>query len=176
MPERFEDAALPHLNAAYNLARWLTGRDHDAEDVVQEAYVRAMKGFAGFRGDDVRAWLLTIVRNTCYTWLRKNREDWAPLEQDGPDVPSAAPGPDELLMRNINSQMLREAIEALPVEFREVIVMRELEGLSYKQVAAVAGMPMGTVMSRLSRARQRLRELLSQQMIEEPQDGLPSNT
>jgi len=176
MADRFEGAALPHLGAAYNLARWLTGRDHDAEDVVQEAYVRAMKGFAGFRGDDVRAWLLTIVRNTGYTWLRKNRGELASLDHDGPDFPSAEPGPRELVMRDIDAQVLRETIETLPPEFREVIVMRELEGLSYKQVAAVAGVPIGTVMSRLSRARQRLRELLCQQLSEEPQDGLPSNT
>ncbi len=160
----FEVAILPHLDAAYNLARWLTRNDQDAEDMVQEAVMRALKSFGGFYGLDGRAWLLTIVRNTCYTWLQRNRAHelaTTPFEDDMYSPDCAAANPETLLLRSADRQLLRQAVEALPVAFREVIVLRELEGLSYKQIATIASIPLGTVMSRLARARQRLIEQLS---------------
>jgi RNA polymerase sigma-70 factor (ECF subfamily) len=159
---RFEQVALPHLEAAYNLARWLTRNDHDAEDVVQEAYVRAYTFFDGFRGDDGRSWLLAVVRNTCYTWLEKHRRPGltVPLDEKV-HAPSSAMNPEQLYLRRSAHEELRAAVDELPVEFREVIVLRELEGLSYKEIAAVLGIPLGTVMSRLTRARARLQQRLS---------------
>ena len=166
---RFEQAALPHLDAAYNLARWLTRNDHDAQDVVQESYLRALKFFGGFRGGDGRAWLLTIVRHTCYDWLRQNRryEPLTDFDEELRDVESDAPGPEALLLRTAENQLLRRALEELPVEFREVLILRELEGLSYKEIADIAGLPLGTVMSRLARARRRLQQALTPRMREE---------
>jgi RNA polymerase sigma-70 factor (ECF subfamily) len=168
LPERtklgqFEDALLPHLDAAYNLARWLTGNDHDAEDVVQDAYVRALKFFDGYRGAGGRAWLLAIVRHTCYTWLHRNRghEPLAVFDEEAHGVTDEAANPAALLLRKEDRELLRGAIEALPVEFREMVVLRDLEGLSYKEIAGVAEVPLGTVMSRLGRARERLREILT---------------
>src|SRR5436309_2084759 len=167
---RFEQAILPHLDAAYNLARWLTRNDHDAEDVVQEAYLRALKFFASFRGGDGRAWLLTTVRHTCYTWLQKNRGhqpmlvfDEAIHGRDGDDS-----NPEKLLLQSEDIQLLRQALDDLPVEFREVIVLRDLEDLSYKEISEIAGIPAGTVMSRLARARGRLQQALSKRMHKEP--------
>jgi RNA polymerase sigma factor (sigma-70 family) len=161
--ERFEQALLPHLDAAYNLARWLTRDDHDAEDLVQAAYLRALKFFGGFRGANSRAWLLTIVRNTCYTWLEQKRARGPELALDEEihGVESDAIDPEEQLLREDQKQSVRRAVEELPVELREVIVLREMEGLSYKEIAAIAEIPLGTVMSRLARARERLRERLS---------------
>jgi RNA polymerase sigma-70 factor (ECF subfamily) len=160
--EQFEEALLPHLDAAYNLARWLTGNDHDAEDVVQDAYVRAMKFFDGFRGSGGRAWMLAIVRNTCYTWLRRNRghEPLAVFDEEAHGLADEAQNPAALLLEKEGRELLREALEALPVEFREMVVLRDLEGLSYKEIAGVVEVPLGTVMSRLGRARERLREIL----------------
>jgi RNA polymerase sigma-70 factor (ECF subfamily) len=162
---RFEEAVLPHLSAAYNLARWLTRNDHDAEDVVQEAYVRALKFFGGFHGGDSRAWLLTIVRNTCYTWLQHNRPQDRTTEFDEEihSLDGEASNPETLLLQTVNHQLLRQALEELPVEFREVVILRELEGLSYKEIAAIANIPIGTVMSRLARARKRLQQSLQSQ-------------
>ncbi len=159
---RFEQVALPHLDAAYNLARWLTRNDHDAQDVVQEAYLRALKFFSGFRGGDGRAWLLTIVRHTCYDWLRQNRryEPLTDLDEEPRDVESDALDPEALLLRAADDRLLRQALEELPVEFREAVILRELEGLSYKEIADIAGLPLGTVMSRLARARHRLKQYL----------------
>ena len=154
----FEQTMLPHLGAAYNLARWLTRDDHDAQDIVQEAYLRALKFFGGFHGTDGRAWLLAIVRNTCYTWLERNRAhkgDTA-FDEEPHGAAPAALQPDAPLLRSEDAQLLRQALEELPTEFREVIVLRELEDLSYRQIAEVAGIPIGTVMSRLARARERL--------------------
>ena len=160
---QFEQLVLPHLDAAYNLARWLAGNDHDAQDIVQEACLRAFRFVGGFRGGNSRSWLLTIVRNTAYTWLRKNNarsivyiddEELAEIED-----PAALAG-DIALLRNADAGQLRAALERLPVEFREAIVLRELEGLSYKEIADVADVPIGTVMSRLARARKQLQELL----------------
>jgi RNA polymerase sigma-70 factor (ECF subfamily) len=167
----FERMVLPHLDAAYNLARWLTRREHDAQDVVQEAYLRAFKAFDKFHGasGDARCWLLTIVRNTCFTWMARNRRAEAAVSFDASahDVGSDAPGPDVMLERLDDHAKLKDAIEALPVEFREVLILREFENLSYQQIAAVADLPVGTVMSRLSRARERLHQSLRAQLIEE---------
>jgi RNA polymerase sigma-70 factor (ECF subfamily) len=154
---RFEQAVLPHLDAAYNLARWLTRNDADAADVAQEAFLRALKFFGGFRGGDTRAWLLTIVRNASYTWLRRNRvnELATPFDEETHTVESD--DPEAILLEGADREVLRQALEALPAEFREVVVLRELEGLSYKKIAGIADVPVGTVMSRLARARKRLR-------------------
>jgi RNA polymerase sigma factor (sigma-70 family) len=154
---RFEQAVLPHLDAAYNLARWLTRNDADAEDVVQEAFLRAHRFFGGFHGGDSRAWLLTIVRNTCYTWLQQNRarDLTTPFDEEIHSV--EGDNPETVFVRNADQQMLKRALEELPVEFREVMILRELEGLTYKEIAGVTDVPVGTVMSRLARARQRLK-------------------
>jgi RNA polymerase sigma-70 factor (ECF subfamily) len=160
---RFEQAVLPHLDAAYNLARWLTRDGHDAEDVVQEAYLRALQFFDGFHGTDGRAWLLRIVRNTCYTWLQRNRgHKLATFDEEVHGAAAEDERPETPLLRQEEQQRVRRALEALPVEFREVLVLRELEGLSYKQIADVADLPVGTVMSRLARGRERLQQLLSE--------------
>ena len=159
----FEQEVLPHLDAAYNLARWLTHNEQDAQDVVQEAYVRAFRFFSTFRGGNARAWVLRIVRNTCYNWLQENRPLQSAAEFDenlfGPDPGS--PNPEEALLQNASDKMLRQALEGLPLIFREVLILREFEGMSYKEIADVTGMPRGTVMSRLSRARDGLRQSLS---------------
>ncbi len=159
----FETAVLPHLDAAYNLARWLTRNDADAEDVVQEAYLRAFRFFGGFHGADGRAWLLGIVRNTTFTWMQRNRspELNMPLEDELYEVKSDDLNPEALLLQEADAQMLRQAVEELPLEFREVLVLRELEEMSYKQIAVVADLPLGTVMSRLARARKRLQQILA---------------
>ena len=162
-PASFEKAVLPHLDAAYNLARWLTRDDADAEDVVQEAYLRAFKFFGGFHGEDGRAWLLGIVRNTSYTWMQRNRspELNMPLDDEPREVEGDDLNPEELLLQKADAQTLRQAVEELPLEFREVLVLRELDEMSYKQIAAVADLPLGTVMSRLARARKRLQQILA---------------
>jgi RNA polymerase sigma-70 factor (ECF subfamily) len=162
---RFDQAVLPHLDAAFNLARWLTRNDHDADDVVQEAYLRALQFFGGFHGGDGRAWLLTIVRNTCYTWLQKNRpRELTAVFEEQIHGGSAALNPEKLLLQSEDRQLIRQALEELPLEFREVMVLRELEGLSYKEIATITGIPLGTVMSRLARARDRLQQTLSQRL------------
>ncbi|HXG94173.1 MAG TPA: sigma-70 family RNA polymerase sigma factor [Blastocatellia bacterium] len=159
----FEQTVLPHLAAAYNLARWLTRNDADAEDVVQEAYLRAFKFYGGFRGGDSRSWLLTIVRNTCYTWMQRNRSH--ELATDFYDevysIRDESLDPEIRLLQSADSQMLKQALEELPAEFREVLVLRELEEMSYKEIADIANVPLGTVMSRLARARKRLQQLLT---------------
>ena len=162
MAERFEEALLPHLDAAYNLARWLMRSRADADDVVQESFLRALRFYDGFRGGDSRAWLLKIVRNTCYSWVRKNRPGRAQEEFDE-KVHTAEESRNDAearLVSRAESERVRAALEALPEAFREVLVLREIEGLSYKEIADVTGAPMGTVMSSLSRARQKLREQL----------------
>ena len=170
-----EQAILPHLDAAYNLARWLTATDQDAEDVVQEACLRAIRFFPGYQGGSARAWLLTIVRRTCYTWLAKNRgqdANTASFDEELHSGESDAHDPQLLLLRRADRQLIREALEALPVEYREVVVLRELEGMSYKEVAQVAEIPLGTVMSRLARGRQQLEQCLVARLGEEPKRGL----
>ena len=158
---RFEALVVPHLAAAYNLARWLTRNDHDAEDVVQEAYLRAFRFFDSFRGTDGRAWILAIVRNACYTWLQQNRREQVALEDEMSDLEDQRPNPEALHLADVDQQLLRKAIEDLPEEFREAIILRELEGLSYKEIGGITGAPIGTVMSRLARARQRLEQALA---------------
>ena len=156
----FEEAVLPHLDAAYNLARWLTRNTQDAEDVAQEAYLRAFRFFDGYQGGNMRAWLLTIVRNTCYTWMHQNRAQRPTTafdEELHTDV-TASQSPETLLLRNADRQLLKLALEELPLVFREVLILSELEGLSYKEIADVLGVPLGTVMSRLARGRHRLKE------------------
>ena len=166
---RFEHAVLPHLAAAYNVARWLTRDDHDAEDVVQDAYVRAWTFFDSFHGGDSRAWLLTIVRHTCYTWLQRHRghELATTFDDEQHSGEREASNPETLLLQHANQQLLRQALETLPVELREVVVLRELEGLSYKEIADIADVPLGTVMSRLARARQRLQAWLADRLHQE---------
>ena len=158
----FNQAVLPHLDAAYNLARWLTRNDQDAEDIAQEACLRAFKYWKSFSGRDCRSWLLKIVRNTFYSWLRQ-RSVQPVLTDDGEtdDTADNIPDPESALIRNADRDMLRAALEDLAVEFREAIVLRELEGLSYKEIADIAGVPIGTVMSRLARARKRLQSYLT---------------
>jgi RNA polymerase sigma-70 factor (ECF subfamily) len=167
--DRFEASVLPHLDAAYNLARWLTRNDQDAEDVVQESFMRALRYFDAMKGDAARPWLLGIVRNTCYTWLAKNRPaDVVPLDDsDGAiEVPGAvnAITPEVILLQTANRKLVNQALEDLPLGYREVIVMREIEDMSYKEIAAVAGIPLGTVMSRLARAREMLRTSIENRM------------
>ena len=164
---RFAEMALPHLDAAYNLARWLTRDTSDASDVVQEAMLRALRFFGSYRGGSGKSWLLTIVRNTAIDWMRTNRPaqiavksgDDDPLENiaDGGEDPEAA------LIRLGDRQQLDRLIAALPAEFRECLVLRELEELSYKEIAAVTGVPIGTVMSRLARARQLMQRALTRE-------------
>jgi RNA polymerase sigma factor (sigma-70 family) len=161
-PRNFEDDVLTHLDAAYNLARWLTRHDQDAEDVVQEASMRALRFFGGFRGDNARAWLLKIVRNSYHTRLREKQGAPPTTSFDEPiHSPEQSSNPETLLLQKANRQSLRQALEKLPANFREVLVLRELEGLSYKEIAYVVGIPIGTVMSSLARGRERLRQCLS---------------
>lgn len=158
----FEETVLPHLDAAYNLARWLTRNERDAEDVVQEAFLRALRHYRTFKGGDARPWLLAIVRNTYYTWRKHNRlpEETVALEDDKEPVAENTCDPETLLLRESDRQLLRSALRLLPREFLEVIVLREFEELSYKQIAEVIQVPSGTVMSRLARARKRLVKIL----------------
>ncbi len=165
----FEQTILPHINAAFNLARWLIKNDQDAEDIVQESCLRAYKYFSSYHGGDSRAWLLTIVRNTCFTWLHENQaqgltvdldEEISTREIDGDDA-------EQRLQIQADQQSVTRALEELPAAYRELIVLRELEGMSYKEIALIAGVPLGTVMSRLARARQQLKAFLRQQYAEE---------
>lgn len=166
--KRFEALVLPHMNSAFNVARWLTHNDQDAQDVVQEAYLRAFRFFGGFRGDDARAWLLSIVRNTFYTWYQQNRghaPDTQEFEEDLHSLDTADSArddsPEATLIRSQSRKRVHVALRGLRLEYREVIVLRELEELSYKEIAAIVGIPMGTVMSRLGRGRQQLAVLLA---------------
>ena len=167
--KQFEALVLPHLNAAYNLARWLLKDDQSARDVVQEACLRAFRYFAGLRGDDARPWLLGIVRNACYTWLHDNGTGREQVEfdeqRDSQEQLAGAAGhdnnPERLLLQKLESARVNAAIEKLPLVFREVLILRELEEMSYEEIALVAGIPAGTVMSRLARARGLLRAALA---------------
>ena len=164
---RFEAVVLPHLDAAYTLARYLMRNEHDAEDVVQEACLRALKYFEGFRGaagESGRAWLLAIVRNTAYTWRRRHvAAGTTEFDEAQHSEAIAEEHPEAALLRSVAQESLRRALERLPREFREAIVLREMEGLSYKEISDVAGVPVGTVMSRLYRARTRLQEALREE-------------
>ena len=162
---RFESLALPHVDAAYNLARWLTRNDQDAQDVVQEALMRALRYMARFHGDNARAWLLQIVRNACFSWLEENRPSERTYLDDADDslLEIAAPAADEphsVAQRKAERLEINQAIAALPIPFREVLVLRELEDLSYNDIARIAEIPIGTVMSRLARARGLMRVAL----------------
>lgn len=166
--ELFEEIILPHLDAAYNLARWLTRNDQDAQDVVQESYLRAFRFFDGYRGGDGKAWLLAVVRNTCRTWqLRQNRERAAvPFNEVAHSGNGLAPDQEQSMVDQEKAGVLRECIEMLPADFREVLVMRELEEMSYQEIADTLGVAIGTVMSRLSRARKRLEECVASRILE----------
>jgi RNA polymerase sigma-70 factor (ECF subfamily) len=166
--DRFEAAVMPHLDAAYNLARWLARDEHDAQDIVQEAFLRAFKFFDGFHGENSRSWLLSIVRNATFTWLQKNRkseiltvfdEETHRLDEESADTRDSIQQADHLLVR--------QAMENLPAEFREVMILRELEGLSYKEIAEIIGTPVGTVMSRLARGRKQLLGALAASLKQE---------
>lgn len=158
----FELTMWPHMRAAYNLARWLVRNDHDAEDVVQESFLKAYKAQESFRGSDPRVWMLSIVRNTAMDFLRRSKKGMAvPLEDRGHESEDRSPGPERLLLEQTRREQVRQAISHLEPEFREVVVLREIEGLSYKEIASALGIPMGTVMSRLSRARNLLLAELS---------------
>ena len=161
-PRVFEETVLPHLDAAFNYARWLTRNEADAEDVVQDACVRAMRFFSSLRDDDARAWLFTIVRNAWYSRVSRkaNVAEGTRLNDGQDERPDNALDPEERLLQQHTVGLVRAALEQLPVDFREVIVLREIEGLSYKEIAEVAGVPVGTVMSRLARARERLQTIL----------------
>jgi RNA polymerase sigma-70 factor (ECF subfamily) len=168
---RFQAMVLPHLDSAFNLARWLTRSPKDAEDIVQEAYLRAFKFFDSFHGEDGRAWLLGIVRNTFYTWYQQNISHAQSTEfeeelhsinaEDSAATQYADNNPEALLIQKDSQLQLQRALEAVSLEFREVLVMRELEDLSYKQIAGIVGIPIGTVMSRLGRGRKQLAEILA---------------
>ncbi|MEP7310545.1 MAG: sigma-70 family RNA polymerase sigma factor [Acidobacteriota bacterium] len=175
MPRSFEESVLPHMDAAFNYARWLTKNDADAEDVVQDASVRALRFFSSLRSEDARAWLLTIVRNTWYGRFPRRAEAAAVTvtEEDLDSRADASPGPEAQLIQQRTVDRVRGALEALPTDFREVLVLRELEGLSYKEIAAVAGIPIGTVMSRLARGRDRLLGVLTAGEAGGGQSGLP---
>lgn len=172
--ERFERLVLPHMDAAYNLARWLTRSEQQAEEAVQEACLRAFRFFGALRGDDARPWLLGIVRNTCYTLIEHDRESGAPDEFDeenhGEDT--VAPGavlsfpvnPETAAIESAGRELVRQCLRALPPEFREVLVLREINDCSYKEIAAIAEIPIGTVMSRLARGRRLLQRALSERM------------
>jgi RNA polymerase sigma factor (sigma-70 family) len=170
---RFEDIVMPHLDSAYNLARWITRNQHDAEDVVQEAMLRAHRFLDTFRGTDPRPWLLAIVRNAAYTWLQKNRpaetvefeETIHSADEAGRSYSSySEQNPEVILLNSATTRIVNQALEQLPVAYREVVVMREIEDLSYKEIAQVAGIPIGTVMSRLARGRELLRSTLEVRM------------
>ena len=163
MPQRtFEEVVLPHLDAAFNYARWLAKNDADAEDVVQDAYVRALRFFSSLRSENARAWLLSIVRNTWYGRFPARGVDWIVTFDGGTDDrPGDGLDPEALVIQQQTVQRVQRGLEALPPDFREVLVLRELEGLSYKEMAIVIGVPIGTVMSRLARARERLLPILA---------------
>jgi RNA polymerase sigma-70 factor (ECF subfamily) len=151
------------LDSAYNLARWLAGNDHDAQDVAQEASLRAFKYFGSFRGDNARAWLLSIVRNSFHTWLRKNRpaEKMVEMTDDILDMEDSSAGAEAVKPLFADADAVRGAIAELPLDFREIVVLREMEGFSYKEIAELAEVPIGTVMSRLARARKLLQKSLT---------------
>lgn len=179
---RFEDVVLPHLDAAYNLARWLTRNDADAADVVQEAMLRALTYFDGFRGESAKAWLLTIVRNACFRWLERNRPAaLMPLSHEVEAAIDAAtarpesdapPDPETLLARRREAALLNDLIAELPPLFREILVLREMEDLSYRDIGDVLDVPIGTVMSRLARARALLKDAWSRRNLRGASDGL----
>ena len=161
---RFEQTILPHIDAAYNLARWIINNDQDAEDIVQESFLRAQKYFNSFQGGNSRSWLLSIVRNVCYTWMNHNQIQKLEMDliDEIADADTMYINPELSLQIKVDRELVAHALETLPVEFRELLVLRELEEMSYKEIALIVGIPIGTVMSRLARARQRLKACLVQ--------------
>jgi RNA polymerase sigma-70 factor (ECF subfamily) len=167
---RFENQMLPLMSEAYNLARWMMKNEPDARDAVQDAYLKAFRYFESFHGDSGRAWLLRIVRNVCYDALRardSQRNIVSLDEETAAEVPDSKPSPNVLAIQNSTKLRIREALEALPLEFKTVIILREFDGFSYKEISDIAGVPVGTVMSRLSRARQQLAGLLQEEREDE---------
>jgi RNA polymerase sigma-70 factor (ECF subfamily) len=165
----FEEAMLPHLNAAHNLAKWLLRNEQDAQDVVQEAYLRAFRSFGGFHGTNGRAWLLMIVRNTSYTLLKKSHavDLTTTFDETIHAAGHESVSPATLLEHSEDAQLIKEAMDALPAEFREILTLRHQEGLSYKEIADITQIPSGTVMSRLARARAKLKECLEARIAKE---------
>lgn len=157
----FERVILPHLKAAYNLARYLCGNDDDASDIVQNASLRAFRFYEGFHGENPRAWFLTIIRNTFYTDFRQKKSKGVEFAFDESvhNIENSNDDPETIFIKNEKIKLVREMVEKLPIEFREVVVLKELEGFSYKEIAGIAGIPIGTVMSRLARGRKTLRML-----------------
>lgn len=179
--QRFETLCMPHLHAAYNLARWLTRNETDAEDVVQEAYLRAFRFFQGFHGSNGRVWLMAIVRNTAYSWLQHNRpaevvhafdETATHLSPSDNGARTEEQNPEQRFAQNVCRELVNQAIETLPLDYREVIILRELEELSYKDIADIVGIPIGTVMSRLARARKILQQRLQHRLVKDIGNGL----
>lgn len=176
-PETFESKMLPHLNAAYTLARWITGNVQDAEDAVQEAYLRALRFFRDFRGGDGRAWLLQIVRNTCYTRLRKERfaEALTTFDDEAHSHDSSVGTPEVLAITAAEVQLVRTAIQSLPITFREILILREIEGMSYSEIAKILDLPVGSVASALFRAREQLKKkLIASTRRRHPQEVEPT--
>src|SRR6202043_1062906 len=176
MPRRaFEEVVLPHLDAAFNYARWLTKNEADAQDVVQDAYLRALRFFSSLRGEDARAWLFAIVRNTWYGRFprRAGSAGMTVTDEEVDNRADASLDPEAQLIQRQTVEQVRRALETLPADFREVLVLRELEGLSYKEIAVVVGIPLGTVMSRLARARERLAGVLATSELSGGHRGLP---
>ena len=181
----FERRALAHMDAAYNLAYWLVRDRSDAEDVVQDAYLRAFRAFGTVTSDDIKPWLLTIVRNVAYRWLsvRKRRNNVIPLDtmlpaagrdETGPalEIASGAPSPEDMLLGRADQALVHQALDQLPPAFRETIVLREMEELSYRDIARITEVPVGTVMSRLARARDQLRDVLAELIAKETKNAL----
>jgi len=165
----FEETMLPHMDAAHNLAKWLLRNEQDAQDVVQEAYLRAFKSFGGFHGSNGRAWLLTIVRNTAYTLLKKNRavDLTTTFDEEIHSTDQDLTSPATILEHAEDAELIRKAMDELPAEFREILALRHQEGLSYKEIGEIVKIPAGTVMSRLARARAKLKEYLAAQIGKE---------
>jgi RNA polymerase sigma-70 factor (ECF subfamily) len=179
----FDRLTLPHLDAAYNLAFWLVRSEADAEDIVQESYMRAFRGFHGFAGTDAKPWLLAIVRNSAYRWLNNRRRSANVISLDeafgGPceepaeaQIASEDPTPEARLLGEVDRGLVRSALAELPPIFREVILLREIEGLAYREISRVTGAPIGTVMSRLARGRRELRKSLSRMMEKDKPNAL----
>ena len=166
-----------HLDSAYNLARWMTHNEHDAEDVVQESYLRALRYAACFRGPHLKTWLLTIVRNSCYDFLRKKHAQGgnSVFDERIHSVGQETFSPETSLLRQARAELVKDAVSALPEKFREVLVLRELEDLSYQEIATVAGLPLGTVMSRLKRGRKRVQTIVELQTHRDKADAPAKN-
>lgn len=173
---RFEQLVLPHLDAAHNLACWLTRDEDDAREAVQEAFLRAYKFFDSLRGDDAKAWFLAIVRNACFTLHGRNRPpgimEVLDEELHGEELIAPGPTPEAAAMESADRELVNAALAGLPVEFREALVLRELEGLSYREIALVANIPIGTVMSRLARGRRLLQEAILQRLGKEKTNAM----